>query len=187
VTDQGSLDFKPQPQPDDDLRPAAEEALAVAERLDRRHDPAAEHAFAEAEGFAVKCADMEIQIRVFESSGGFYERRKAFTIAAEKYRVSLQSAQCLSGASDTGAEDAYRLRFKLLGVQKRDDKGWKNLKEVALPTDTYQARCAAWTGYVDDIDCPAGRLAARGLGSKDDFRRRLDAAKLNSSDNENDE
>lgn len=188
MTEQGSLDFKPQPKyKPDDLRRAAEEALAVAEKLDRRHDPGAELAFTDAEGLAVKCADMEIQMRVFASSGGFHERRKAFSLALKKYGTALQNARCLSDTSDGGVEYRCHIRYKLLRIQNHEDRAFKNLQEVAQSTDTYQTRCKAWDGYVGDVGQPMGRLAARGLGSKDDFRRRLDAAKLDPSDDENEE
>ena len=72
----------------------------------------------------------------------------------------------------------------MLSIEKREDKALKNLRDVAQPTDSYEARWKAWRGYAHDAKHTAGRLAARGFGSKDDFRRRLDAAKLDFSNDE---
>lgn len=195
MAEQRSLDFEPGLK-DSGTRTA--ERLAHAEGLKRQAEQAvadarsigfgdaAESAFAEAEKVSIKCTDMETQMLAFESSGDFYNARKAFVTASKKYEIALQNAQCLSGTSDAAGEALYRLRFKLLSIQKRGDKALKNLRDITQAMDTYEAIWKAWHSYVHDIQYAEGRLAARGLGSKDDFRRRLEAAKLDFSD-ENEE
>lgn len=177
------LDFQPEPL---ESKRAAEKALAVAIDLARRNDPTADAAFAQAEALAIKAADMEIQACVFECSGDFYRRSGALKTAAEKYRIALQNAECNAVISDAAVESEDRLRYKLLSLQNRDEAKFKIFEGVVQPVDPYQARLSAWFGYRDDTDRPAGRLAARGLGSKEDFRRRLDAARSDPADDEDD-
>ena len=88
----------------EDLKHEACRVLADARGLGL-HDPAAESALAEAERLSIKCADMETQMRAFESSGDFYNTRKAFVTASKKYEIALQNAQCLTGTSDAAVED----------------------------------------------------------------------------------
>ena len=85
MPEQRSLDFKPKPDLND-LRRAAQEALALAERLARLNGPSAEHAFKDAEHIAIKCPDMETQMLALERSGDFHKRYGAMKIAGEKYR-----------------------------------------------------------------------------------------------------
>lgn len=113
----------------EDSRREVEGALTAAEGLGV-NDPAAVPAFAYVETLAVKCADMELQMRTFEKIGGFHERRGDFATALKKYRVSLQSAKCLSVVSEPDVEDGARLRFKCLKIEKLGDPAFENLKKA---------------------------------------------------------
>lgn len=186
MPEQRSLDFKPKPDLND-LRRAAQEALALAERLARLNGPSAEHAFKDAEHIAIKCPDMETQMLALERSGDFHKRYGAMKIAGEKYRIALQSARCIAVVSDAGVEAEYRLRYKLRSIQKNNCNAFKNLEKAAGPADTYEMRFKAWRSYENEPERSVDRLAARGIGSKDDFRKRLDAAKLDTGSDEDDE
>jgi hypothetical protein len=183
MAEQSKFRFGPDPA---NSSAAAIRALTSAQRLGIS-DPSAGPAFADAERLAIKSPDIEVHVRVFESSGDFHERRKAFPSAIEKYNLALRSAKCVSMTSDEAIGAEYRIRYKLLRVHNRDVEALKNLERAAQTTDTYQARLKAWSSYLSDVEGTVGQLAARVPGSKDDFRGRLDAAKQDFSDEEDDE
>jgi hypothetical protein len=181
MADQASLDFSPK---HDDLKLAAERALASAENLARSSDPGVEGAFDQAESLAVKCPDQDVQMRTFEASARFHEGHGAIPIARKKYRIALDTAECLSVISDAAIEGAARLRFDLVRLDNREDPHFKNLLLAARRDDSRDRLRAAWDKFVADRGDSSGRLAARGFGSVEDFRRRIDAAELDSGDDE---
>lgn len=181
MAEQGLLDFEPEPH---HLKRETEKSLEVAVDLTRRNDPTAEFAFRDAEALAITSVDMEMQARVFECSGDFHRQSGALTSAAKKYSIALRNTQCNAVMSDTAVESEDRLRYKLLSLENRNEQAFKVFEQVVQPADTNQARLKAWFGYLNDVERPGDRLAARGLGSKDDFRRRLDAAKSDTTDDQ---
>jgi hypothetical protein len=181
MADQASLDFVSKY---DDLKLAAEQALASAENLARSNDPSAEGAFDEAESLAVKCADQGVQMRTFEVSARFHEGRGAIRTAREKYRTALSSAECLSVISDAAVAGRERLRWDLVRIENREDPVFENLLRASKRDDSRDRLRETWDKFVADRGTSRGRLAARGFGSVEDFRRRIDAAKLDTGDDE---
>jgi hypothetical protein len=181
MVDQTSLEFGPK---FDNLKPAAEQALASAQNLARSNNPGAEGAFDEAESLAVKCADQDVQMQTFETSARFHERRGAFSTARKKYCTALGSAEGLSVVCDAGVEGTERLRFELVRIDNREDPDFKNLLRASKPNDSRNRLRATWEKFVADRGNSAGCLAARGFGSVEDFRRRIDAAELDPADDE---
>ncbi len=181
MAEQASLNFEPSR---DRLKPAAERALASAERLFRSSDPGAQGAFDEAESLAIECADQDLQMRTFEASARFHERRGAISVAREKYKTALRTAECLRIVSDAAVETAERLRFDLVRIENREDPDFKNLLRASKRDDLRDRLREAWDKFVADRGNSSGRLAARGFGSVDDFRRRIDAAELDPEDDD---
>lgn len=181
MADQASLDFGTE---HDDLKLAAEKALASAENLARVHDPGAESAFDQAESLAIKCPDQDVQMRTFEASARFHEGRGAIPTARKKYSAALSTAECLSIVSDAAVERAAHLRFDLVRIENRDDPHFKNLLLASKRDDSWDRLRATWDKFVADRGNSSGRLAARGFGSMEDFRRRIDAAELNPEDDD---
>jgi hypothetical protein len=170
---------------------SAERATEAALRLSQGSDPdskaAAAAAIQEAEQIAIGCADAKTQLNVFEASGDFHVLRGDYGIAKTKYETAMGSAELLKVMSDDGVEDVERLRFKLAKVGNTDHQAFNTLEKTAQPSDSYDQRNMAWTSYQQDKENPVGRLAARGLGSEEDFRRRLDAAKCAPRDDEDED
>lgn len=173
MADQASLDFRPK---HDELKLAAEQALASAKVLARSNAPGTEGAFDEAESLAVKSADQDVQMRTFEASARFHEGRGAIQTAREKYRTALSTAKCLSVVSDAGVEETERLRWDLVRTENLSDSDFKNLLLASKPGDSGDRLRRAWDRFVGERGDPQDRLAARGFGSVEDFRRRIDAA-----------
>jgi hypothetical protein len=181
MADQASLDFRPK---HDDLKLAAEKALASAEKLARSNDPGAVGAFDQAESLAVKCPDQDVQMRTFEASARFHEGRGAIPTARKKYHAALISAECLSVVSDAPVEVAARLRFDLVRIENRQDSDFKNLLRASKRNDSWDCLRETWDKFVADRGNSSGRLAARGFGSVEDFRRRIDAAEPDPGDHD---
>lgn len=181
MADQASLDFRPK---HDDLKLVAEQALASAKDLARSNDPSAEGAFDEAESLAVKCADQDVQMRTFEASARFHEGRGAIRTAREKYRIALSSAECLSVVCDAAVGRAEYLRWDLARIENREDPDFKNLLRASKLDDSRERLRETWSKFVAERGTSPGRLAARGFGSVEDFRRRIDAAELDPGDDE---
>lgn len=167
---------------------SAKRAIEAALRLARGADPdskaAAATAFGEAEQIAVACSDAKTQMSVFEASGDFHCLRRDYAIAKTKYETAMGSAELLMVTSDDGVEDVERLRFKLTKVGNANDQAFRTLEKTAQPSDSYERRNMAWASYQQDNENPVGRLAARGLGSEEDFRKRLDAVESAPDDDE---
>jgi len=181
MADQSSLDFRPK---HDHLKLAAEEALASAENLARSNDPGVVGAFDQAESLSVQCPDQDVQMRTFEASARFHEGRGAIPTALKKYRTALSSAECLSVVSDAAVEGAARLRFDLVRIENRGDPDFKNLLRASKRDDSRDRLRETWREFVADRGNSSGRLAARGFGSVEDFRRRIDAAELDPGDDD---
>lgn len=181
MAEQASLDFE---RNHDHLKQAGEQALSSAERLAWLQDPVAHGAFDEAESLAIKCADEGLQMRTFEASARFHERRGAIPVAREKYNTALRNAECLSVISDAGVESVARLRWDLARIEYRGDEAFKNLLRASKADDSRDRLRKAWDQFIADRGTTRGRLAARGFGSAEDFRRRIDAAKLDPRDDE---
>lgn len=181
MADQASFDFEPNY---DELRPAAERALAAAQDLTRSNDPGAEGAFLEAENLAVRCADQEIQMRAFEASGRFHEGRGAFRTAHDKYRTALSNAKCLTVVSDAAVEREARLRWDLVRMENRDDSAFKNLLRASKPDDSLDRLRKTWDQFIGERANSQGRRAARGIGSVEYFRTLIDATSLDPDDDE---
>lgn len=181
MAEQAKMDFDSEPA---DVKAAAEQALASAVSLARSNDPGAETAFNELESLAKCCTDQGLQMRAFEASGEFHERRGAAGTACQKYGIAGKTAECLAVISDLGVEDVERIRYKSARAHHKNDVAFKNLMRAAQPSHSYEQRNKAWASYEEERANSPGRLAARGLGSVDDFRRRLDAATANPSDDD---
>ena len=181
MADQAKMNFESGPE---HAKVAAEQALASAKRLARLNDPGAEGAFSDAEGLAAKCTDPEVQMRALEASGEFQERRRAVSIACEKYGTATRTAECLAVMSDLGVEAVERLKYKSTRAQHSGDGVFRNLMLAAQASHSYEQRNQAWASYEQERENSTGRLAARGLGSVEDFRRRLDAATSSPSDDD---
>jgi|SRR5271156_4278248 len=181
MAEQTSLNFESN---HDHLKPAAEQALASAECLARSNDPGAQYAFDQAESLAIECADQDLQMRTFEASARFREGRGAFRFAREKYKTALRNAECLSVVCDAGIESAARLRWDIARIDYRDDGAFKILLRTSKPDDSRDRLLKTWDQFVADRGNSSGRLAARGFGSVEDFRRRIDAAELDPGDDD---
>ena len=144
-------------------------------------------AFDDAERLAVKCSDQEIQMRAFEASGRYHERRGQAEVAAEKYRMALKTAECLSVTSDEATDLEERLKWDLLRVENHKDQRFENFMRAEQPGDSFQQGRKAWQGFVAAKTNSDRPLAARGFGSVEDFRRRLDEARQSSADEDEDE
>jgi len=188
MADQHNFDFERDPA-GGELTP--DRAIEAARKLSRGTDPdskaAAAAAFEEAEQVAVRCRDEKTQLSAFEAYGDFHSRQGNYGLAREKYETAMGSAELVMVSSDDGVEDVERLRFKLTKLQNVNDQAFRILEKTALPSDSYEQRNLAWESYQQDKQNPAGRLAARGLGSEEDFRRRLNTAKSTPRDDENED
>lgn len=184
--DQGTLDFEGNSS-HRNLTAELEAALRLSRRGDPDSEAAAASAFKELERLALGCADPKTDVRVYEPAGDHYFARRAFGVAKEKYCTALESAKLIAVTSDDGVADVERLRFKLTKVRNAHDPFFKAFEEVAGRSYSYEQRNIAWAGFEQDRGNTVERLAARGFGSKDDFRRRLDAAKWDPADEEDEE
>lgn len=182
MTDQRSLDFE-----GDGKKLRAERAIEAARSLSRGTDPdskaAAAAAFEELEQIALGCADPKTQMTVFEASGDFHSDRGDYCIAEVKYETAMGSAKLLEVTSDDGVDSVDRLRFKLNRVRNIHDQAFRTLEKSAQPSHSHEQRNMAWASYQQDQANPTTR-AARGLGSEEYFRGRLDAAKSAPSNDE---
>lgn len=169
---------------------AVEYALLYAWTLDKMADDGASDAYKEAEGMAVQLdEDQELQMLVHALYGRFLKRKKMFARARLQLVKTMNIAQCL-GRSDIDC--AVKLEVIELDLENQKDpllKDLKNLGQASNGGDSYPSRLNVWCGHVDDLKKPVRhRLAARTeKGSISYFRKRLDAAKLNSNDSEDDE
>jgi hypothetical protein len=188
MAEQGSLDFtKDSPSSKVSADQGLESALTLSRGTDPSSREAATAAFDEAEKLAIRCDDPKTQMRVYEASGNFHCVRRAFGVAQKKYEIALRSAELFGVTSDEGIEDVERLRFKLTKLGNAHAPDFKNLEEAAQSFHSYEQRNLAWASYQEDKINPGERLAARGLGSKEDFRTRLDAAKSIPTNDEDEE
>jgi hypothetical protein len=163
---------------------AIEAALSLSRKIDPDSEAAAAAAFEELEQMAVRSADPKTQMRVFGASGDFHNGRGDCRIAEAKYETAMGSAKLLEVTSDDGVDSVQLLRFKLNKVRNTHDQAFGNLEKSAQLSDSYEQRNRAWASYQRDQANSVGRLAARGLGSKEYFRGLLDDAKLAPSDDE---
>jgi hypothetical protein len=188
MAEQGSLDFE---RASPDRSAEVERGLEAALKISRGTDPdsreAAAAAFDEAEWLAIRYPDPKTQMRVHEASGDFHFARKAFRVSKGKYETALGSANLLSVTSDDGVADVERLKFKLSRISNAQNPDFKNLERAAQPSPSYERRNLAWASYQKEKESSGGRLAARGFGSEEDFRRRLDDAKSTPTDEEDEE
>ncbi len=173
---QGRLNFEG---PTPNLRSQAERALKAAQQLGRANDALAEPVFQEAARLADQAADPELQLRAYESLGLFLKSRGKFGPARECFRKAELTAEYLD--SD---ESISRLRVRIFEAETElpgNDKlkpYFVDFKEASKEGSyTWQDRFETWCSFVDDLNTSTGRLAARGIGSKKDFRDRLEGVK----------
>ncbi|MGC2505101.1 MAG: hypothetical protein WA369_00485 [Candidatus Acidiferrales bacterium] len=187
MADQHILPFGREP---DDGKLRVQRAIEAARGLTRGTDPdskaAATAAFEEIEQMAIGCTDPTTQMSAYEASGDFHCGRGAHSIAERKYETAMQSAKLLEVTSDDGVKAVERLRFKLTRVHHTNDQAFGNLEKTAQPLHSYEQRNIAWASYQRDAGNPITR-AARGLGSEEYFRGRLDAARSAPSDDEDED
>jgi hypothetical protein len=173
MAEQGNLDFEPQ---HDHLKVGVERALASAKRLENLNDPGAKGAFDEAESLAIKSADPDIQMRVFESSARFHEKSGALSSAKKRYITALRNAFTVN--SDSAVDREAVLRWDLVRIDNREDSAFKNLVRASRHDDSPDRLRSVWEQFVTDRTNVGGRKAARGFGTTDYFRGRIDTKKL---------
>jgi hypothetical protein len=164
-----------------------EAARTIARSTDPDSKAAARAAFAEVERLALACRDPKTQMQAYEASGDFHAGRGDLGTAEKKYKIALESARLLSVTSDDGVKAVERLLFKLNKTRNGNDPVFKNLENVARGLYPYEKQNSAWASYQNDKGDSTGRLAARSLGSEEDFRSRLDAAESAPVDDEDEE
>jgi hypothetical protein len=184
MREQASLNFE---QKHDDPIRDAKRALVSAEVLDRSNDPGTNDAFDEAENLAISCADQEQQMLTFTASGWFHERRGATSIAREKYSIALDTAECLAVVSDEAADHKARLKWDLVRLDNRENSTFGNLLKASKRADSPDHLRKTWDRFVADCGNSQGRRAARGFGSVEYFRERLDVATSTPSDDEDED
>lgn len=172
---QGTLDFEAAIR---SLRIEARRALEGAQRLARINDSLTRDAFEDAERLSDLAADAELQVQVRELFALFLKDRAAFLPARERLIKAEQIAQ-----AHGFDEDVARLQVSIeeIKAELAQDTAMKRcLLNFGLAADegsySWQDKRDALFGFIADLARSGGRLAARGIGSIEDFRDRLDSA-----------
>jgi hypothetical protein len=173
---QGTLDFEAAIR---DLRNDAVRALKAAQQLARIKDPLTRDAFEDAERVSDRAADAQLQVQVRELFASFLKDNAHFRLAKDRMVKAEQIAR------DHGFdEDAARLQVSIIEIDAElaEDAGLKghlvNFREASREGSfSWQDKRDALVGFMVDLTRSGGRLAARGIGSIDDFRQRLDRAR----------
>jgi len=173
---QGTLDFEAAIR---DLRNEAARALEAAQQLARINDPLTQDAFEDAERASDRAADAQQQVQVRELFASYLRRHGDFRSARERLVKAGQIAQ------DHGFdEDAARLEvcIKEVEAELTGDAKMKsylrNFKSVSHGGSySWQDRRDALFGFIADLNRTSGCLAARVVGSTEDFRDRLERAR----------
>jgi hypothetical protein len=176
MAEQASLNFE---HTFEQLKLEAQFALDDAKRLAWKRDPTAESAFTAAEALAIKCPDLEIQMRAFAASAQFQADRGADQIARKKYLAALAIAQQLGTMADLGVEYEDRIRWAVDKIDNRHNSDFQNLV-VALksaPDVTAAQRRKLWSQFKIEQRTYQDLVAARELGSVGDFADRIAALK----------
>ncbi len=153
-------------------------ALTAAQQLASINDPLTRDAFEDAVRVSDRAADAELRVRVCESFALYLEDQGGFKSARELLVKAEQIAQ------DNGFdEDVAGLQVCIKEVEAElvDDgmKGYLANFRRAAKEGSYsrQDKRDALFGFIADLSRSSGRLAARGIGSIDDFKERLERAR----------
>jgi hypothetical protein len=177
MADQGEFDFDGDPGKLDARLRKAEvlRALDAAARLSKCKDAdsraAADAAFECVESLA-HSADDETRMLVYRALGQYFESRGPRTKAAQMYLAALEIANWFQ--SDAAAELIDPLKWDVIRVTNREDLDFQKLLRATAPNDRPDCCRHVWERFVGGRNHPAGRLAARGLGTVENFRELLD-------------
>lgn len=173
---QGALDFEAAIR---SLRTDAARAFTAAQQLASIGDLLAREAFEDAERVSDRAADAELQVKVREAFASFLKDHGHLRLAKERLVKAGQIAQAHGFDEDVAR---IEVRTKEIEAELLQDAGLKaclaNFEDVAEKSGcSWQDKRDVLFAFIADLNRSGGRIAARGIGSKDDFKDRLDKMK----------